>query len=459
MTYRDQVETRSQPRVRPGSAAETRKQVLELAGPSLVEMALVTFVNMADMIMVGKLGPAAIAAVGLTNQPVFFAMAAFIALNVGTTAVIARAIGAGEDHEADDAMRQSLGLVIIMGFAISVLGFMFARHVLDFMGAEADVLPLGTSYMKIIALGGVFMVVSMSLTAALRGAGDTVSPMKANMVANVSNVIGNYLLIYGKFGFPKLGVPGAALATTIARIIAFALLLRVVTSGNSHLHLKGPFRLNRQLLERIIRVGIPSAVEQIVLRGGQLIYVRIVASFGTTVIAAHQIGMNIMNLSFMPGMAFAIAATTLVGQGLGAGMPEVAESWARETRRMGTFVSCCMALVFILFGRYIAMLYTNDPEVIARTAVVLRILGLVQPAQSTQFILAGGLRGAGDTKWPLYSTAIGVWGFRVAVGYLLAVVMGMELVGAWMGMAIDQLARSTIIVLRFRSGKWKLAKV
>ena len=107
-------------------------------------------------------------------------------------------------------------------------------------------------------------------------------------------------------------------------------------------------------------------------------------------------------------------------------MPDVAESWARETRRMGTFVSGCMALLFILFGKYIAMLYTSDPEVISRTATVLRILGFVQPAQSTQFILAGGLRGAGDTKWPLYSTAIGVWGFRVAVGYVLAVVMGLE---------------------------------
>jgi len=288
-------------------------------------MALVTFVNMADMIMVGRLGPAAIAAVGLTNQPVFFAMAAFIALNVGTTAVIARAIGAGDDDVASDAMRQSLILVVIMGLAVSVLGFVFAGHVLEFMGAEPDVLPMGVSYMKIIASGGVFMVVSMSLTAALRGAGDTKSPMKANMVANVSNVIGNYLLIYGKFGFPKLGVAGAALATTIARSIAFFLLLKVVISGNSHLHLRGPFRLNRELLERIIRVGMPSAVEQIVLRGGQLVYVKIVAGFGTTVIAAHQIGMNIMNLSFMPGTAFAIAATTLVGQGLGAGMPDLAE--------------------------------------------------------------------------------------------------------------------------------------
>lgn len=444
---------------RPDSTATARKQVFKLAGPSFLEMALVALVNMADMIMVGRLGSKAIAAVGLTNEPVLFAVAAFIALNVGTTAVIARAIGADEGDVANDAMRQSLILVLVMGIIISILGFIFARQVLGFMGAEPDVLPLGISYMKITAAGGVFMVISMSLTAALRGAGDTVSPMKANMVANVVNIIGNYLLIYGKFGFPELGVPGAALASTIARIVAFVLLLWVVTSGASHLQLKGPIRLNKRLLNRIIRVGIPSTIEQVIFRGGQLAYVRIVAGFGTTVIAAHQIGINIMSLSFMPGTAFAVAATTLVGVGLGAGMPDVAEDWAKETRRMGTLVSSCMGLIFILFGKYLALLYTNDSEVISRTATILRILGFVQPAQSMQFILAGGLRGAGDTKWPLFSTAIGVWGFRVIIGYFLAVVMGMELVGAWLGMAVDQLVRSAIIAFRFRSGKWKDTEV
>ena len=263
---------------------------------------------------------------------------------------IARAIGAGDDDVANDAMRQSIMLIIAMGLIVSVLGFVFAGNILRFMGAETDVLPLGIGYMKIIASGGVFMVVSMSLTAALRGAGDTVSPMKANMVANISNVIGNYLLIYGKFGFPQLGVPGAALATTIARIIAFALLLRVVISGNAHLHLTGPFRLDRQLLGRIIRVGIPSAVEQFVLRAGQLTYVRIVAGFGTTVIAAHQIGMNIMSLSFMPGMAFCDSCHDSGGRSWGRHARSGGELGERDQEN-GDFCVGFMALLFILFGK------------------------------------------------------------------------------------------------------------
>ncbi|HHY32596.1 MAG TPA: MATE family efflux transporter [Firmicutes bacterium] len=454
----EDVELRAAPVPQLDSAAAVRRRVFDLAGPALVETLLVTFVGMADMIMVGRIGPAAIAAVGLTNQPVLFATGVFVALNVGTTAVIARAVGADERSLANDALQQSFILTTIMGIIVSVLGVVSARSVMVLMGAEEDVIPLGVAYMQIVAAGAIFMLLTMSIAAALRGAGDTKTPMKVNALCNILNIIGNYLLIYGKFGFPRMGVAGAALSTSISRAIALVLILRVVTGGRFVLHLTGPARFDFPLIRRIVNIGVPAAVEQLILRGGQLVYLRVVAGFGTAVVAAHQIGMNILSLSFTPGQAFAVAATTLVGQGLGAGRPDLAEKGALETRRLGTMVSGFMALVFIFFGRYIALMYSNDLAVVAKAAVVLRIVGLVQPAQSSQFILAGGLRGAGDTKWPLYATAVGIWGFRVLVGYLLAVVLDMELIGAWVAMAIDQIVRAAIITSRFRSGKWKLLR-
>lgn len=454
----EDVELRAAPVPQLDSAAAVRRRVFDLAGPALVETLLVTFVGMADMIMVGRIGPAAIAAVGLTNQPVLFATGVFVALNVGTTAVIARAVGADERSLANDALQQSFILTTIMGIIVSVLGVVSARSVMVLMGAEEDVIPLGVAYMQIVAAGAIFMLLTMSIAAALRGAGDTKTPMKVNALCNILNIIGNYLLIYGKFGFPRMGVAGAALSTSISRAIALVLILRVVTGGRFVLHLTGPARFDFPLIRRIVNIGVPAAVEQLILRGGQLVYLRVVAGFGTAVVAAHQIGMNTLSLSFTPGQAFAVAATTLVGQGLGAGRPDLAEKGALETRRLGTMVSGFMALVFIFFGRYIALMYSNDLAVVAKAAVVLRIVGLVQPAQSSQFILAGGLRGAGDTKWPLYATAVGIWGFRVLVGYLLAVVLDMELIGAWVAMAIDQIVRAAIITSRFRSGKWKLLR-
>lgn len=451
-------------RVDPSVEVDTRRlrrRVIDLSGPALVEMVLVSFVGVVDMIMVGRIGPAAIAAVGLTNQPMFIAMAVFQALNVGTTALVARFIGARDPAEASRTAQQSLLITVILGLILSVLSYWASPWVIAAMGAEPDTLPLGISYFQIVSLGIAFMAVSLCVASVLRGVGDTKTPMKVNVVANLVNCVGNYILIYGKLGFPAYGVVGAAAATTISRVVAAVLMLGSVLRKDSMIKL-GPireFRLRLDLIKRVVNIGIPSAVEQFVFRVGQLVYVRIVAGLGTVVFAAHQIGMNILSLSFMPGQAFSMAATTLVGQALGARKPEAAEKCALETRRLGMIISGAMTVVLFFFGERIARLYTADLEVARRTAMVLRIIGLVQPAQSTQFILSGALRGAGDTKWPLYSSLVGIWGVRVVFGYTFTRLLNLGLFGAWLAMALDQLARSVVIFTRFRSGGWKTARV
>jgi putative MATE family efflux protein len=424
-------------------------------------MMLVSFVGVADMIMVGRLGPAAIAAVGLSNQPMFFTLAVFQALNVGTTALVARFIGAGDNSEANRAAEQSFLVTLLIAVVLSVISYSATPWIIGAMGAEPDAKPLGIAYLQVVSLGIVFTAVSMCLTSALRGAGNTKTPMKINIMTNIINCVGNYVLIYGKLGLPAYGVAGAAMATTLSRVVACIAFLSVVLSKNSEIRLSAvrSYRVRLDLLQKTLQIGFPSAIEQFILRGGQLTYVRIVAGLGTVVLASHQIGMNILSLSFMPGMAFSIAATTLVGQELGAGRPLVAEKSAAETRRMGMIVSGTMAAVLFFGGARIASLYTSDPVVIKQAAMVLRVIGLVQPAQSTQFILAGGLRGAGDTKWPLYSTFIGVWGVRVLMGYIFVTVFHLGLLGAWMGMALDQLIRSSVIYTRFRKGDWKAVTV
>lgn len=434
-----------------------KQQVKHLATPALIEMVLISFVGVADMIMVGRLGPEAIAAVGLSNQPVFFAQGIFQALNVGTTALVARLFGADLKQDASDTARQSLAVTILLGFLVSGLGYLLTPWIIAAMGAEVEVLPLGITYMRIISLGFLFNVVSMVSSSILRGAGDTRTPMTVNLTANFVNVVGNYLLIYGHFGFPRLGIAGAAIATALAHAVASMLFLMVLITGRSviQVELQGRYRPDWDILGRVFNIGFPAAIEQVIFRGGQLTFVRIVSSFGTSVFAAHQIGANILSLSFMPGQAFGIAATTLVGQGLGAENPDLAERGALIARRLGMMFSTTIALIMFFFGRHIAALYTSDPDVIQKTAMVLKIIGIVQPAQSTQFILSGGLRGAGDTRWPLYATFLGIWGMRVMGGYFLAVQLGLGLIGAWMGMALDQLTRASVIFYRFRKGGWK----
>ncbi|HXL03022.1 MAG TPA: MATE family efflux transporter [Candidatus Atribacteria bacterium] len=434
-----------------------RSKAFSLSLPALLNMLLISFVGMVDMIMVGRLGPAAISAVGMVNQPIFLIVSVFIALTVGTTALVARFIGAKDINSAKNVAKQSMVVSILFGILLLPILYIFAPQIEKAMGAEPEVLTLGVAYMRTIAIGTPFNVLAMGLGAILRGSGDMKTPLIADIIANLSNILGNYILIFGKFGAPALGVAGAGIATSIARFISSIILLYVLYRGKTviKLSLKENYGLDFGILKRIFNIGIPSALEQFVLRAGQLTFVRIVAELGTIAFATHQIAMNIQSLSFMPGQAFSMAATTLVGQLLGANKPDIAEESARQTRLLGMIVSGISAFTIFFFGKYITMLYTNDIAIIEQSRICLRIIALIQPAQSTQFILAGALRGAGDTRFPLYSTIIGIWGMRVALAYLFVMTFGWGLTGAWLAIGFDQILRAIVIYSRFRSGKWK----
>ena len=440
---------------------EARKDVLHLAWPAVVEQLLIQLFNMVDMMMVGGVGPAAIAAIGLTNQPIFLAMAAFMALNVGTTAVVARFIGAGDQEEANTAARQSLIIIGLLGVIATIVLHTFAEPLVLFMGAKEDSIGYAVTYIRVIALGFVPQTIGMSITAVLRGAGDTRTPMKYNIIANVINVVGNFLLINGYFGFPRWEVFGAALATTISRVVGMILALYAVSSGKSVLRVswKEKFTPRPDLIVRVARVGAPAMLEQLIMRFGMVTFTRVVSGLGTLVYAAHQIGMNIVGLSFTPGIGFGMAATSFVGRSLGRKRPDWAETYGWQTRLIGNMVAAFMGVVFFFGGGLLASLYTDDPEVIKNAATVLKIIALVQPLQSTQFILAGALRGAGDTRWPLLSTLVGIAFVRVVLAKLFVNVFTWGLVGAWLAMAIDQCTRSAFIYFRYRSGRWKTVKV
>lgn len=436
------------------------KRVWQLAWPAMVELLLSTLFSMVDMIMVGRISYQALTAVGLTNHPTMLALAVFQALNVGSTALVARFIGSGDIKNAKATVRQSMVLVTILGIVVSIAGYLLSPAIITFMRAEPDVYPMSVTYLQIVSLGWLFTTISLNVGAILRGSGDTMTPMRYNLLSNLLNVVGNYVLIFGKFGFPAMGVAGAALSTTLCRGVAAFLALRAIFNKNRNIgvSLKDDYRIDKNLLERLISIGLPSAMEQFLLRLGQVFFSRAVAGLGTAIYAAHQTAINISSLTFTPGQAFGMAATTMVGQSLGAKHPDVAEKAGLVARRMGLIIALAIAIVLFFFGYDVALLYVDDPEVARAAANALKILAIMQPMQSTQFILAGALRGPGDTRWPLYSTAIGIWGIRVVLVHVF-IAMGMGLMGAWVAQLCDQAFRAVFIYTRYKSGAWKHSKV
>ncbi|MGI6705546.1 MAG: MATE family efflux transporter [Clostridia bacterium] len=438
------------------------KDVIRIAWPSAVEMTLTQLASMVDMMMVGQLGAWAITAVGLTTQPKFLMMTMFMAMNVGATALVARYKGAGDYRKANLILRQALLLTFIFSAIASVIGYIFAEPLIRFMGAaDAQTLAGGTVYFQIQMVGFVAMALTSTITAALRGVGDSRTAMIYNLTANGVNVVFNYLLIYGHFGFPRMEVAGASLATIIGQFGAFVFAFVVILRGNEvlKLRLQDGFKPHWGSLKSIFTIGVPSMVEQLFMRAGVITYAKTVASLGTVAFAIHQICLNIQALSFMNGNAFAVSATSLVGQSLGKKRPDMAQAYSSHTRRVGMVISILLGLIFFFFGKPITALYSSDPEIISQGAKILMFVAFIQPFQSSQFILAGALRGAGDTK----STAIIMFITTLLVRPGLAMLMihgfGWGLVGAWIAMISDQLLRSLLILLRYNSGKWKSIKV
>lgn len=304
------------------------------------------------------------------------------------------------------------------------------------------------------------MALTSTITASLRAVGDSKTCMFYNLTANIVNVIFNWLLIYGNLGFPKLGVAGASLATVIGQFVAFVIALTVILRGNGFLklELRLGFRPHKLALSNMLNIGFPAMVEQLLMRIGVIIFNITIASLGTSAYATHQVCMNILALTFMTGQAFAVSATTLVGQSLGRRRPDMAQAYCSKTRRIGFISALVFTVIFLLFGEDIVALYNSDPTIISTGGVIMFFVAFLQPLQTSQFIVAGGLRGAGDTRATALITFLTVLLMRPTLAIIL-VKAGFGLYGAWMAFVSDQIVRSFLVLNRYNSGKWKLIKI
>ena len=439
---------------------ESRRKMLNkifiLAWPAFIELTLTQLTSLVDLAMIGKLGPWALSAVGFTTQPKMIVQTVLIAINTGATALVARYVGAREYDKANRVFNQAIVLNIFVGLIISVAGYFGSGAMIRLMGATDELIVReATKYLQIQMVGLIAISLSTTITACLRGIGNSKTAMIYNLVANLVNVVFNYLLIYGKCGFPKLGVSGASLATAIGQIIAATIAIIYIKKKKKIFVFNLRFRIDGYIMKTILAVGTPAMAEQVAMRIGMVIYAIMVAKLGTIENATHQVCMNILGFSFMIGQAFAVSATTMVGQKLGEGEHKAAEKYGIYSTSLAVVVSIFVGIIFLVFNRQIMDIFTDDKSVIEMGSGVIMLLGVVQPMQAVQFTLTGALRGAGDTLFAAVISLITICGVRLVVGYIMMYVLGMGLIGAWFALITDQAIRTSCICVRYMRGKWK----
>ena len=434
--------------------AQIRRSVMTLALPVTVSSLLQRTEGIVAVFLVGGLGAIPIAAVGLGQLLAFIATTLVSGLSVGTNVIIAQQWGARRYEEAGQASRHFLGLSIFVSFALALLGLSANGLIMQLLGAQPEVIGLALPYSNLIFLVIPFTVLLAVLSSILQGTGDTKTPMYAMIMVNVLHIAIAYPLIYGQWGLPAFGVKGAAVAVGIAEATGSVyLLLRCRTI------LKPSKRLRWDMLRTIWQVGAPVSGERIVQQAGILLYTKIVLIYGTVSYAAHQVGLSIESLSFLPGYGFAIAAATMVGQSIGAGKYTRAklENW--EANRLATFIMSAMGIVFFFFPYALLRAFTSDEAVIELGTIFLKIVALLQVPLALTMVLAGSLRGAGDTRFIMIATMIGMWGVRIPIAFVVGYWLTLGVFYVWLAMIADWTLRMALMLWRYRSERWKSIRV
>lgn len=437
---------RAIPRPHSRKPVSIRRNVFRLSMPVLLSSLFQRLVSIVDIFLTGGLGAAAIAAAGLGQLLMFVTMTVFWGLATGTTVVIAHLWGAGRREEAGRAALVSCLACLAMTMVCSVAGSVWGGEIARLMGAAPDVQQMADEYIRLVFLWLIWTTGLNVLSAVMHGTGDTRTPMEAIILVNVLHVLLAWPLIYGKWGLPALGVKGAAIAINASECIGFSYLLfqalrkKIITFSWPDLPVFG----------RIWRVGWPVALERIAQQSGQLVYSSFIIGYGTSAYAAHQIGLSIESLSFMPGAGMGIAAATLMGQSLGAGKIRRARISHNEALRLAIGVMTIMAIIFFCFPGVLIGLFTHDAGVIEKGSVFLRLVAFAQVPLAISFVYAGSLRGTGDTFYVFIVTLVAMWGIRVALSWVAASWLHLSLYAVWGVFLLDWYFRGAAFAWRFR---------
>ena len=436
---------------------------VNMAWPAIVESFFVAFAGLVDSLMVSSLGPEAVASVGLTTQPKFLGLALFFALNVAISALVARRRGEQRREEANRILYTAVVFIVAAAVVMSVVLVCAADVIMDLCGSTAETHEGAVVYYQIIMGGMIFNCIQMGINSAQRGAGNTKITMRTNVTSNTVNIIMNYLLIGGHLGFPALGIRGAALATVLGTVVAAVMSILSLFRADNFVSV--PYIIREKItpsmeaFRNLLHVGYSVFFEQVLMRIGFMMTAVMAAHQGTDAMAAHQVGMNIMGLSFSFGDGLQATAVALIGRSLGQKDEELAKEYGRTCRMVGAVIAVCLVVLYFTGARTLMRLFFEEEDIVQIGVDIMHVIIFVVIFQIIQVIYMGCLRGAGDTLYTAVASTISVTLVRTAVSYFFGYILNWGIIGIWLGVLGDQLSRFLFASIRFRAGKWTKIKI
>ena len=432
------------------------KKILSISLPAAFNSLLDMLQVITDLIMVGTISAFAVAAVGLGLQSLMFVFSVLTLLQVGTSALISRFYGAGRMKQGSLALATLLQFAFYLSFPVTLFWYFGSNGLYAWFGVEQEVLRLGSGYVSILTFMLPFLLLKYVFVIALNSTGDTTTPMYVKIVSILINITLNYLLIFGNFGFPAMGVEGAGWSTVLVNILEVTFYAWLYIKG------KTPFiplvYFSKSLLRRALKVGLPATYERTLTVSSFMLFTAIIANYSTEALAGYQIGLRVEGIAFMPGIGFTIAAMALMGQGLGAKKPEQSREDVLLVLKYATALMFSLSFFMIFTPEWIVSFFTNDIKTIEEASLYLKIVGLSQIPLAFNFVISGALRGAGDSRRTLRINLISLWVVRIVPAFVLSWYFH-DIMWGYIAMISDTFTKAFFLWRAFDKGEWQKIKV
>ncbi|MCY7693242.1 MATE family efflux transporter [Bacillus altitudinis] len=434
---------------------KSHPSLFALTWPIFIEISLYMLMGSADTLMLSQYSDNSVAAVGVSNQLLNLLIVMFSFITTGTTIVIAQLLGGGRKQEATQVAYVSLGTNFLISFVISLLMFVLAVPILHMMGLSSELMPDATVFLQIVGLLSFIQALIMTYSAILKSYGFTRDTMYVTIGMNLLNVAGNYLVIFGPFGFPVLGVMGVALSTSFARLIGLTAMILIVRHRiGLQFSFKRMFYIQRTHLKKLLKIGIPSAGEQLSYNGSQMIITLFITFMGTQALAAKVYTQNLMMFIMLFGAAISQGTQILIGRLIGAKEFDAAYRRCMKSLYWAIAISLLSSTALSLSSTHLLTFFTSNSEIIQIASLLLILTIILEPGRSFNMVIINSLRAAGDAKFPVYMAMISMWGIGLPIAYLLGIQLEMGLIGVWISFIVDEWVRGIFMYRRWRSRIW-----